>query len=288
MRIDPLLSTPDFIRSWVQIDLLFITVGRVRVWRWSGNCRVSGMGKLTTALLSLLAIAGCSRVEATATAVQIYMRNVDLHLTDDIQLRIRRLAGSVAGSDGRGTVNLDDKTSYRINVSSGEVAIDLGSLNAVVSRALGDGKSNVRHVRLAIEDGTLRQKGTIDKAIAIPFNAKGAVGVTPDGKIRIHTESVKGYGVPVKPLLKIFGVEMDNLLRVQPGNGITVEDNDLILDPSHLAAAIIDGRVRRRSGQSLCRRAAPSPVPPASAESHPLARVQIAFGKLTMTESDLR
>ena len=175
------------------------------------------------------------------------------------------------------------------------MAIDLASLNAVVSRALGDGKSNVRHVRLAIEDGTLRQKGTIDKAIAIPFNAKGAVGVTPDGKIRIHTESVKGYGVPVKPLMKIFGVEMDNLLRVQPGNGITVDDNDLILDPSHLLPPpVIDGRVTsvRVEGQSLVQilgtGTAPSPVPPASGPNHILWRGgQIAFGKLTMTESDL-
>jgi hypothetical protein len=253
------------------------------------------MWKTTAALLSLLAIAGCSRLDAAAPTVQLDMRNVDLHLTDDIHLQVHRLAGSMAGSRAGRPINLDDTTSYRIDVSSGEVAIDLGSLNAVVSRALGDGKSNVRHVRLAIEDGTLRQKGTIDKAIDIPFNAKGAVGVTADGKIRIHTESVKGYGVPVKPLMKIFGVEMDNLLRVQPGNGITVENNDLILDPSHLLPPpVINGRVTsvRVEGQSLVQvlggRSAPSPNPPPIAPNHILWRGgQIAFGKLTMTESDL-
>ena len=253
------------------------------------------MRKTTAALLSLLAIAGCSRLDAAAPAVHLDMRNVDLHLTNDIQLQVHRLAGSMAGNRPGRPINLDDTTSYRIDVSSGEVAIDLASLNAVVSRALGDGKSNVHHVRLAIEDGTLRQKGTIDKAIDIPFNAKGAVGVTADGNIRIHTESVKGYGVPVKPLMKIFGVEMDNLLRVQPGNGITVENNDLILDPSHLMPPpVMNGRITsvRVEGQSLVQVLgggnAPSPKPPPIGPNHILWRGgQISFGKLTMTESDL-
>ena len=246
-------------------------------------------------MLSLLAIAGCSRLDAAAPAVQLDMRNVDLHLTNDIQLQVHRLAGSMTGNRPGRPINLDDTTSYRIDVSSGEVAIDLASLNAVVARALGDGKSNVHHVRLAIEDGTLRQKGTIDKAIDIPFNAKGAVGVTADGKIRIHTESVKGYGVPVKPLMKIFGVEMDNLLRVQPGNGITVENNDLILDPSRLMPPpAMNGRITsvRVEGQSLVQVLgggnAPSPKPPPIGPNHILWRGgQISFGKLTMTESDL-
>jgi hypothetical protein len=253
------------------------------------------MRQTTTVLLSLFALAGCSQVDATAPAVQIDMRNVDLHLTRDIQLHVHRLAGTMAATDGRRPVNLDDKTSYRINVSAGEVAIDLPSLNAVVSRALANGKSNVHHAQLTIEDGSLRQKGTIDKAIDIPFTAKSAVGVTPDGKIRIHTESVKGYGVPVRPLMKIFGMEMDNLLRVQPGSGVTVDGNDLILDPSRLLPPpVISGRITsaRVEGQSLVQvlggGSPPVPTPPPGGANHLLWRGgQITFGKLTMTETDL-
>jgi hypothetical protein len=247
------------------------------------------------ALLSLLAMAGCTRVEAVAPTVQLDMRNVDLHLAGDILLQVHRINGTMAGNDARRRIDLDDTTSYQITVTSGEVAIDLPSLNAVVSRALGSGKSNLRGLRLTIEDGTLRQKGTIDKAIDIPFNARGAVGVTPDGRIRIHTQSVKGYGVPVKPLMKIFGVDMDNLLHIQPGTGVTVEGNDLILDPSRLLPPpVINGRVTsvRVEGQSLVQvlggRATAAPNPPPIGPNHILWRGgQIAFGKLTMTESDL-
>ena len=207
------------------------------------------------------------------------MRNVDLHLTSDITLRVRHLSGTLKPVGERGIANLDDQNSYGINVTAGEVAMDLPSLNAVVSHALGSGRSNVRNLRLTIEDGTLRQKGTIDKAIDIPFNSRGTVGLTPDGRIRVHSESVKGFGVPVKPLLKIFGVQMDDLLHVAPDTGVTTDGNDLLLDPSRLMPPpVIRGRVTavRIEGQSLVQVMGTGPDrpldPPASSpKSHSVA-----------------
>jgi hypothetical protein len=265
------------------------------MWQsWSDFCSRLWMRIRTFALLSLIGAVVCAQVEATAPPVQIEMRHVDLHLTPDITLEIRHLSGTLHSNNERAP-NLDDKTSYHINVTAAEVAIGLPSLNATIVRALGGGRSNVRRLQLTIEDGTLRQKGTINKAIDIPFNAKGAVGVTPDGRIRVHTESVKGYGMPLKPLMKIFGVEMDNLLRVQPVSGVTVAGNDLILDPSHLLPPpLINGRVTavRVEDASLVQvfgtGAARSLEPPASGANHILWRGgQISFGKLTMSETDL-
>ena len=54
---------------------------------------------------------------------------------------------------------------------------------------------------------------------------------TSDGRIRIHAKSVRGFGLPIKPLMKLFSVEMDDMLKVEPGHGVWVDDNDLILDP---------------------------------------------------------
>ncbi len=77
----------------------------------------------------------------------------------------------------------------------------------------------------------------IDKAVNIPFNVKAGIEATPDGKLRVFTKSVKGFGVPMKPLMKMFHIEMDDLLKVKPGHGVVVRDNDLILDPSTLLPA---------------------------------------------------
>src|SRR5262245_19552632 len=253
------------------------------------------MRSLVIGLLSLSAVS-CAELDASRPPVAVEMQNVDLHMTPDVTLHIHRLSGTAVPAGDRSAPYLDDKTSYRIDVASGEVAIDLTSLNALMTRTLGDGRSNVHNLRVSIEtDGTLRQKGTIDKAIDIPFNVKGAIGITPDGKIRVHSESVKGYGVSMKPLMRVFGIEMDDLLHVKPGNGVTVDGNDVILDPSRLLPPpTIQGRLTavRVEGQTLVQvfgNGVPKPPdPPAAAKNHILFRGgEISFGKLTMNDADL-
>ena len=110
----------------------------------------------------------------------------------------------------------------------------------------------------------------------------------------MHSESVKGFGVPMKPLMKIFGVEMDDLLHVPPTTA----------SPSRttICCSIPPDSCHRRSltdasprfalrGNRWCRcSAGPGPAArPAGqlAKSHSLARRTDRFGKLTMTESDL-
>jgi hypothetical protein len=240
-------------------------------------------------------MSACARVEATTPRVQVQMSNVDLHVTSDITLHVRRLQGAFV-SRARGAPYLDDKRSYSVAVDSGEVAVDLASLNAAVNRALGDDRSNVDQLRLAIAgDGTLRQKGVIDKAINIPFDMKSILSVTPDGRIRVTTKSVKGFGVPMKPVMSLFHIAMDDLLKVKPGHGVVVAGNDLILDPSEmLPAPAIRGRLTsvRVEGQSLVQVfGTPRPSPPgagARQRNHIYWRGgQLAFGKLTMSETDL-
>jgi len=253
------------------------------------------MRGLLLALLSCVSIS-LAGVHATAPPVEVEMRNVNLHMTPDIMVRIHHLSGTAVAAGARGGPVLDDPSSYRIDVTSGEVVLDLPSLNAVLTRTLGSDRSNVKNLHVSIaDDGTLRQKGTIDKAIDIPFNVKGALSVTPDGRIRVHSESVKGYGVPVKPLMKVFGVDMDDLLHVKPETGVTVDGNDLILDPSHLLPPpVLNGRVSavRIEGQSLVQTLGSgtirSLVPPAISRNHLLWRGgQLTFGKLTMAGTDL-
>ena len=83
------------------------------------------MWKTSLTLLSLVgALTACPRVHAAAPPVQIEMRHVNLHLTPDITLGIRHLNGSLVTLGDRRVANLDDKTSYRIDVASGEVALD--------------------------------------------------------------------------------------------------------------------------------------------------------------------
>jgi hypothetical protein len=247
------------------------------------------------AILASLSLAG-TNVAAGKRPVEVEMRNVDLHLTPDIGVHIRHLRGRFVAVGSSQAPSLDDPRSYRITVDTGEVAVDVASLNALMTRALGQGGSNVRNVRISIdEDGPLRQRGVVKKGISVPFDVKASVGATPDGRIRIRSESVKGFGMPVNPLLNAFGIEMDDLVRVDPGRGVRVDGNDLLLDPSRLLpppamqGTITAVRIERNVLVQSFGSGARQPMSPrATAKNYIYWRGgRLAFGKLTMTETDL-
>ena len=258
------------------------------------------MRAAAVALLALVGIGsrgliGSPGAPAGKVPVEVEMRNVDLHLTSDIGVHIRHLRGRFIAEGNRQIPNLDDPRSYSVTIDSGEVAVDLASLNAMMTRTL-QGHSNVSRLQISIEDdGRLRQKGTVKKGIPVPFDVKARASVTPDGRIRIHSESVKGFGVPVNPLLKAVGLELDDLLKVEPGRGVSVEHNDLVLEPARLLpppamhGTITAVRIERDMMVQVFGSGLPKPLsPPATSKNHIYWRGgQLTFGKLTMADTDL-
>jgi hypothetical protein len=246
--------------------------------------------------LIVFTAAACHTVEATNPSVHVDMRNVDLHVAPQIDLHVRHLRGLFVAGSARSAPYLDDPRSYTVVVETGEVAVDAASLNAIVSRALTQAHANVRDVHISIDDhGQLRQKGVVKQGISVPFDMKSSVGVTREGLIRIHAESMKGFGVPVNPLLKILRIQTDDLIKVDPGHGIQVDGNDLLLDVSRLlpppgfhgkvsSVRVEPGALIQVFGSGVARPISVS----ASAKNHIYWRGgQLAFGKLTMTETDL-
>jgi len=253
------------------------------------------MRNLCLVLLGL-AMLSCARAEASRQPVEVEMRNVDLHVTADITLHVTHLRGRFEPVGRRDVPYLDDKTSYAVSVDTGVVAIDIASLNALMTRTMSDDGSNVDKLKISVDDkGGLKQQGVIDKAVNIPFSVHAGVEATPDGKLRVFTKSVKGFGIPMKALMKVFHLEMDDLLKVKPGNGVVVRDNDLILDPALLlpapamrgtvtSARIENGAVVQTFGDGVEKHLSP----PAISNNFIYWRGgSLAFGKLTMTATDL-
>ena len=253
------------------------------------------MRAVYVALLVITACA-CDIVQADKPSVEVDMRNVDLHVTPQIDLQVRHLRGRFIAGGTRAAPYLDDPRTYTVAVDTGEVGVDLDSLNAIVARALEQGHSNVSRVQISIdENGQLRQKGVVKKGIGVPFDMKASLGVTPDGLIRIHSESVKGFGVPVNPLLRLLRLQTDDLIRVEPGHGIRVDGNDLLLDVSQLLpppgfhGTLTSVRVDRGALVQVFGSGVPRAISPsADAKNHIYWRGgQLSFGKLTMSETDL-
>jgi len=231
-----------------------------------------------------------------AQPVEVEMSNVNLRVTSDITLHVRHLRGRFVPAAGAALPYLDDKHSYFVAIDSGEIAIDLASLNALMRRTLEEGDANVEKIRISADgENRLRQKGLLDKGIKVPFDMKGRVDATADGRIRVHGASMRSLGIPVKPLMKVFGIEMDDLVKVKPGHGVVVENNDLILDPEQLvpppkirgkvtAVYVTDDALVQTFGSGERRRLSPVAV---SRNYIYWRGGELRFGKLTMTNTDL-
>ena len=236
-----------------------------------------------------------ARAAARPRGVEVEMVNVDLHMTPHVTLRVRNLHGRFVPTGG-GPANLDVNDSYVVEVDGGEVALGEASLNALMNEHVFVGHDPpVKDLEITVAEGVVKQKGKLDKKIDIPFKTKGTVDATPDGKIRVHAKSIKSLGLPVKGLMKVLGIEMDDMLKIESGHGVTVDDNDFIIDPSELLPPPkIRGKVTsvRVEGDEIVQTfgagAAQRIRPAAASKNHIYWRGgDLRFGKLTMRGTDL-
>jgi hypothetical protein len=242
-----------------------------------------------------LAVVGAlllSQPAAPAAPVGIEMRNVRLHVADDAVMDVRWLSGRLRSLSSNPPV-FDDQHSFVMEIDDAEMAMDASSLNALVSRAFEYKGAALSNLRVSFEDGKLMQHGTLKKGISVPFSIAASVAATSDGLLNVHPLKVKTAGIPTAKLMSLFGVELDDILKSRPDRGIVFRDNDLFLDVGRmLPAPATRGKLTKavvrgdRLVQVFGRGAAAS----AGGRGNYIwfHGGTIRFGKLTMTEADLK
>ena len=233
--------------------------------------------------------------------VQIEMRNVRLHVADGIVLSVRYLRGEMLSRKPGTPPVFDDTRSYTLQLDTADISIDMPSLTRLMNdHVLGYDGAPLRDVTVDIDDGRLRQKGTLKKLIPIPFSTKASVAATADGRLQLRTESVRSFGVPTTTLLDLFGLELDDLVNLKRARGVEVIGDDLIIDPGavlppptmrgHLARAEIVGDELQQVFASPGHKA-PAPLSPPDSQARNyiyFSGSSIRFGKLTMSGADLQ
>jgi len=277
------------------------------------------MGSLRLVALLLLAC-GCSRpgdsqapprqelppalaraAEAKPGPVEAEMRHVLYRVDDRVALQIDYLRGALVPT-GKAPPWFDDPSTFSIAVDSGEVEISPASLTALLNRYVFNYRGTpLKHLEVGIEDGELVQKGTLHKVVDLPFTIRAELSATDDGRLRLHPTSVKVLGIGVKGLMRTFGLELDNLVKVQQGRGVEVVDNDFLLAPSgllpppriqgHLVAVRLLGDAIGQTFGASTRDGHGEKLHPSdpSARNYLFFRGRLLrFGKLTMEDADLQ
>jgi hypothetical protein len=187
-----------------------------------------------TLLFALCTVVCAYHAPTTPPARQwVDIRNVDLRLNDRITLRVRSVHGEIFRTDPDRPAELDDLTSFRIDVAAGTVvltAADVGTLlNTIVLAYPG---SPLTDVSVRTAGGHLIVTGI--------FHTGGAshhvemtctVGVTPDGLLRVHVLRTHVLGINGEQLLHALGLHLENVLILTGERGATIHGDDIVLNP---------------------------------------------------------
>jgi len=179
--------------------------------------------------------------------------------------------------------------------------MDMASLQALMNRhVFAYEDAPLRGLTVQADGQRIRMKGKLHKGIAVPFSTTASVSATPDGRLRLHTESLKALGIPAKGLIELFGLELDDLISLEERRGVDVQENDILISPGQvLPPPEIVGRLTRvavRDSTLVQTFGEPGKAPPRPlTRPSPAARNyiyfgggDITFGKLTMHEADLQ
>ena len=236
--------------------------------------------------------------KADAPPVAASFRNVNLHVDPTIVLEIRHIDGALISAVPGQPPVFDDQQSFTLRIESGEVAMSPASLTDLMNHHVFayDG-APLKNLRVSIENGQLRQEGTMHKGVDIPFSILADVSTTTDGRIRLHPTKVKAAGVPAGGLMKMFGLELDELIKVKQAPGVQIVDNDFLLAPDRLlpspkiAGRLTAVRIEPTRIVEIFGTGKPAHLTPPDPRARNFMYYHggmLRFGKLTMSDAELQ
>jgi hypothetical protein len=251
------------------------------------------------AVLLGLALAGAAPTSETKSGkVRAEMKVVDLRIEPSIVMEVRRLHGALVPTQEGKPPWFDDPSSFTVEIDEGEIAVTPASLSALMNgHVFNYPGAPIKDVKIEIVNGRIRQEATLARKIPVRATLEGDLSVTPEGKIRLHPTSIKAGKLPVKGLLDLFGVELDELIKTRESRGVSVVKDDLFLDPEKLLPSPkLQGKVtavrleRDRIVQIFGGgEKAVSLHPPVKAAHYMFFRGgELSFGKLTMHGAELQ
>src|SRR5258708_1153015 len=251
---------------------------------------------LIATICAHLPIAAAQSSESPDThAIEFAMKIVMYHYTEPIAVHITRLVGELVPAKSGSVVFFDDKNSFDLHLKSAEISISCNSLARVLNEnVFSASDAPLKNLAIEAKNNQLIIKGKLPQKADVTFETTGTVSADLDGRIRLHADHIKAAHLPVKGLLDLLGIDLARLIDTKKVQGITVDKDDIILDPEKiLPPPRIQGKVTsvRIQGNDIVQ-VFGSPASSNFAAKQPgnymaFRHSDMRFGKLTMHDADL-
>ena len=230
--------------------------------------------------------------ETSDPQVQIAMRNVIYHYTGPIAVHVFRLQGELLPTKPGSTVVFDDKNSFKLALTSAQIAISCDALARVLNEnVFSASDAPLKNLSLQGNNNQLIIKGKLHQKADVSFEATGTLTAEGDGRIRVHTEYLKAAHLPVKGLMDLLGLDIARMIHTKKIQGVSVDKDDLILNPEQILPAprysgksLSRSHSRQRYRANIRHSAGPELRRKTARQLH---RISPRFGKITMHDSDL-
>src|SRR5579863_4408647 len=228
-------------------------------------------------------------------AVKTEMRNVNFHLTSKAGARIETLTGEILPTGKNEMPVFDDKASFQVHVANGKISMSPDGLADILNTyVFVRNDAPLKDLSVSIDKDRLVIKGKLHSKGDVPFQTAGSLSTTDDGRIRMHSERMKAFKVPVKGMMGIFGIELANVLNTSKVNGLDTDKNDLLMDleqllpPPHLEGKVTAVKLENNMIVTYFGDGGKS-MPPAAEKGNYMMFVggPVRFGKLLMENADL-
>jgi hypothetical protein len=236
--------------------------------------------------------------DANPITVRVAFRHVHLRVYDGIALDIRRLDGALVSHTPGQPPIFDDETSFTLRVDSAEMAMSVDSLTRLLNEhTFNYPGAPLSDLKVTIDGTHLKQSGTLHKGVPVPFSVTAEVSATADGKIRLHPVKTSAAGIPAGGLMKLFHLQLDDLISLKQTPGVSIAGDDFLLSPDRLLPEPpLSGHLTgvRLEGQSVVQTFGPPSIPNPLVAPAPNAPNfmyyrggSLRFGKLTMSDADM-
>lgn len=227
--------------------------------------------------------------------VKTEMHNVLFHLTDDAAARLETLSGELWPKGKNDMPIFDDKNSFEVRIAAGTISITPQALSSIMnSYVFATKNAPLKDLSVSIDNEKLVIKGKLHSKGDIPFETRGTVSTTPDGRLRVKTEKVKALHVSVKGVMGVLGIELASVLNTSNIDGLDTDKNDLLMDlgsllpPPHIKGKITAVRIQKNGIVTVFGDGEkPAPLVKANGNYMYFQGNPLRFGKLTMQNTDL-
>ena len=168
-----------------------------------------------------------------SASINVYAHNLKLHRGPDFRVYIQWLRGQITPAQRNVNPSFDDPESFFLDIKAGILRANIGDINAYL-KASGAAGSSLRDVSLSGDGDQIKLKATFHKVVPLPVEIDGTIAPGTNNGIQVHVTKLSVLKVPMKGLLKDFHVGLPELIHPDPGSGIQVSEDTLLLDTHKL------------------------------------------------------